>query len=162
MSRKPWLLAALFTITHSALAAPPPCMSEDDILDEAALIFPSRYDTLLDLSEADSPRYPRLLHTTAHQLDNPDLIAALERQTAAEEKLAALGATWATATPTQRNQMAPDLASAAGSVVDAQQAIRRARQAELRASLDAMNAEIRDADMNRAALISDEVARVTH
>lgn len=154
--------AAVIALSATARAEDrPPCMTEDEVLDAAQEHFPTRYDTLVDLQTAGSERYFRLLHNTAHQLENPDMVLAMERLDRSNARLDRLGGVWATATPAERAAMEPELAAAAEAVVDAEQAVKKIRQAQLRASLDEINADLRDLDQNRDLLVEDAVERAT-
>lgn len=139
----------------------PPCLTEDEVLDAAQAAMPLRYDALVDLQAAGSERYFRLLHTTAHQLESPDMVEAAARLDAARARLDRLGADWAEATPAERATLERQLATAAEAVVDAEQAVKKIRQAQLRAALDELNAELRALDQERDVLVEQAIDRAT-
>lgn len=141
--------------------SPPPCMDEAAILAEAREGFPERYDELQRVRMEDPVRYSRLLHATAHVLDDPAGVAAAEHLAAAERRLdhasEALRVAGANATAEQE----AELLAAAEEVVDARLNLRRVRAQGLTLQLQMVNADIREAQRRREADIDALIDKST-
>ena len=159
MRKTPWIAALWMVGAVAAAGDQPPCVDEQMVLDRAAAVFPSRYDTLLDLKQRDADRYAQLLHSTSHTMEDADMVAAQERLAHAQDRLARLSADWHKAREADQPAIEAQINEAATAVVDAQIAVRRVRSRELRAQLDVVNAELNAAQQGREASIDDEVSR---
>ena len=153
-------------LAASVLSAPiaragdtPPCLDEKSILGDAAEAFPARYDELLRVRLEDPARYSRLLHSTTHVLDDPAMVAAVERQSKAESRLARASAALHQAGDKATTAQEAELLSAAEAVVDAKIAVKRLRLDHLQDEERAVGAEVRQLQAQREADIDALIDR---
>ncbi len=151
------LLPVIWLGSGAALAfdGTPPCLDESAILGEAKAAFPSRYDRLMQIRESDPQRYARMLHNTAHVMDDPTMVAFQTRVDEAQARFDRLAASLAKATPAQRESLEIALLDAAESLVAARVAAKEARLTQLRDNARSLNAEIEALEAERDASVDE-------
>lgn len=153
----------LASISSAAWASDPPvpCVDAAAVLASTERAFPTRYRDLLELRREDPERFAHMLHSTAHALEDPTLIAALERVARGQDRLDRAAAAWNKAPKGQRTAQQAELEAAATALVDLNQAARRARIGRVREMLSTLNAELQDIENNRDTAIQDAIDQAT-
>lgn len=155
------LLPALWLGVSDARAGDqtPPCLTEDVILREARVAFPTRYDSLMRMKSADPVRYERLLHNTSHVLEEPKMIALQTRVDQAQDRFDQLVASLAKASGAQKDDLETQLIDAAEELVSAQIAVKRARLNNAREAVRSLEEEVRQQEAGRDASVDELLDR---
>lgn len=159
----PSLLLLLSTQWNGAAYAQesgaPPCLDDKAILHEAQIAFPSRYEALVRLRDSDPDRFARLLHNTTHVLDDPSMVAAVERLAAAEARLDEVSRALARAGASERARLEGALVGAAEAVVDARIGVKEVKLAALNDELELLGRELQAMERGRDAAVGELVDR---
>lgn len=153
------LAAAVLGAPIAAAGDTPPCLDEQAILGDAAQAFPARYDELMRIRLEDPARFSRLLHATTHVLDDPAMVAAVERQSKAEARLERASAALRQAGDKATGAQEAELLSAAEAVVDAKIAVKRLRLEHLSEEQKLVGQDLRELQQRREADIDALIDR---
>lgn len=137
----------------------PPCLSESTILNETRAAFPSRYDNLMKVRGQDPERFAQMLHSTAHVLDDPAMVAQMARVDEAADRFDRLAAALAKADPSHREALETQLLDAAEALTDAKIAVRQLRLTQLKQNARELEQEIRALEAERDASVDQLLER---
>lgn len=137
----------------------PPCLSEATVLNEARSAFPSRYDNLMKVRGQDPVRFAQMLHSTAHVLDDPAMVAQMTRVDEAAAKFDRLAAALAKADDSHREALETQLLEAAEALTDAKIAVRELRLQQLKQNARELEQEIRALESERDASVDQLLER---